>query len=98
MIVSQSDLNDFVSKNGVVRESGAKPIVDLVSIGLHLGTMFLKYKTQPAPVELPSNLETEVVPLQPDGFVDFPPSSCLLAATEEIIEMPLDLMGFIQTK
>jgi len=98
MIVSHSELNEFVSRNCVIRKSGAMPAVEPVSIGLHLGDTFLKYKTQTASVDLPSSLETEVVSLQPDGHVDFPPGACLRAATEEVIEMPLDLMGFIQTK
>ena len=97
MIVSHSELNQLVS-NKLVTRKGGKPAVDLVSIGLHLGDAFLKYKTQTTSVELPSRLETEPVPIQPDGHIDFTPGSCLLAATEEVIDMPLNLMGFIQTK
>jgi dCTP deaminase len=98
MILAYSELNDFVSRNCVTRKNGVRPTVDLVSIGLHLGEQFLRYKPQPNPVDLPSSLQTETVPLQPDGHLHFPPGASLLAVTEERIEMPLDLMGFIQTK
>lgn len=97
MIVSHSELNQLVSKKLVIRKGG-KPTVDLVSIGLHLGNTFLKYKTQTTSVELPSPLETELLPIQPEGHINFTPGSCLLAVTEEAVDMPLDLMGFIQTK
>src|SRR5437868_15153442 len=79
MIISRPELMEFVSANCVTRKGGARPTVDLVSIGLHLSDEFIKYKTQAGFVELPSTLETESVSLKPDRYVDFPPGSCLLA-------------------
>ncbi len=98
MILSQPELVDFVSKGGIRRPDGISPSVDLVSLGLHLGGQFLRYKGDLAPHILPSSLETKAVKLEADGCVSFPPGCCLLASTLEVVDMPLDLMGFIQTK
>lgn len=98
MILSQSELMRLVSDRRVYRPDGVAPTIDLVSIGLHLGDEVIKYKEQLGVVDLPSNLETEPVENRPNGFIEFPPQSCLLAATKEVVEMPLDLMGFVQTK
>lgn len=98
MILSQPDLLGFVSAGHINRPDGITPSVDLVSVGLHLGTQFLHYRHDPTSHTLPSNLDTETVNLDTDGCVDFPPGCCLLASTLEVVDMPLDLMGFIQTK
>jgi dCTP deaminase len=63
-----------------------------------LGTRLIRYKNHPGILDLPSNLETEPVEIGSDGCVSLRSGCCLLASTEEIVEMPLDLMGFIQTK
>jgi len=98
MILSQLELLDAVGRGLISRKSGLEPVVDLTSIGLHLGSVFLKYQETVTPARLPSSLQTEPVAVDGDGFVHFPPGACLLASTEETIEMPLDIMGFIQTK
>lgn len=98
MIISNSDLIKLVGEKSIVRRQGAMPTIDLVSIGLHLGNKFLQYKEHMESVILPNGLETEVVSLGSDGTVAFPPGACLLASTDEVVDMPLDLMGFIQTK
>jgi dCTP deaminase len=98
MIVSGPELLAFVSEAHIRRSDDIKPTVDLVSVGLHLGNRFLRYKKQSGSVDLPSRLETEVVELESDGSISFPPGCCFLASTVEIVEMPLNLMGFIQTK
>ena len=98
MILSKPELSAFVSAGHIRRSDGIATTVDLVSIGLHLGDQFVRYKNNLKVVDLPSNLETETVEIGSDGFVNFLPGCGLLAATLEIVEMPLDLMGFIQTK
>jgi dCTP deaminase len=70
----------------------------MVSIGLHLGNRFIQYKEKPEVILLPSELETETVPADDCGQVIFPPGGCFLASTCEVVNMPLDVMGFIQTK
>ena len=98
MILSNPDLRRLISDNVITRRDGGAPVVDIVSIGLHLGDKFLRYKKCSALIPLPSALETELVLPNSDGVIPFPPGCCLLATTEEVIAMPLDLMGFIQTK
>lgn len=98
MILSQPDLINFVSDGHIYRPDGIAPSVDLVSVGLHLGRQFLRYRHDSGSHVLPSSLETEGVNLDADGCVSFPSGCCLLASTLEHVEMPLDLMGFIQTK
>ena len=98
MILSQPDLQVFVSAGRIHRPDGIEPTIDLVSIGLHLGDEFLRYKNDAETHVLPSNLQTDSVSVDADDYVNFPPGCCLLASTLEVVEMPLDLMGFIQTK
>lgn len=98
MIISGRDLEAVVPTLFVSPESGARPAVDLTSVQLRLGNTFLRYKPQTNAVDLPSSLETEPVAIGQNGQIDFPPGCCLLASTLEWINMPLDMMGFIQTK
>jgi dCTP deaminase len=98
MILSKPELSAFVSAGHIRRSDGVAPTIDFVSIGLHLGNRFVRYKKNLKVVDLPSDLKTEPVKIDSDGFVSFPPGCGLLASTLEIVEMPLDLMGFIQTK
>ncbi len=98
MILSEPELKAFVSAGHIRRTDGVKPTIDLVSLGLHMGNQLIRYKDNSRILDLPSNLDTESVGIGSDGYVSFPSGCCLLASTEEIVEMPLDLMGFIQTK
>lgn len=98
MIFTQGKLYEFVREGLVSRATGLPPVIDIASIDLHLGKSFLQYKKTSAPVELPTPLQTEAVPVESDGSVLFLPGSCILTSTDEILKMPLRLMGFIQTK
>lgn len=98
MILSKPELTKFVSAGHIRRSDGVAPTVDLVSLGLHLGGHLIRYKKISKTVDLPSDLETERVSADEQGYASFPSGSGLLASTLEVIEMPLDLMGFIQTK
>jgi dCTP deaminase len=96
MILSQVDIRDFISNKGI--ENPRKSIVvDLVSICLHLDDQFCYYVDHPTdpivpPQELRTHSESGV-----DSYI-LPPSGKVLSCSEEVIKMPLDTMGFIQTK
>ena len=98
MIAAENDLLRLVQAGLASRPDKFAVVVEATSIGLHLGAKFLRYKKLKGAVPLPHPLETEQPPTDEQGTVDFPPNSCLLACSVEQIRMPLDCMGFIQTK
>lgn len=98
MIVAENSLVRLVQEGLASRPDNVPVTVDLASIGLHLGTKFLRYKETSDPTMLPSLLTTEQVAVSEQGDVDFPPGDCILACSLEKVRMPLDYMGFIQTK
>lgn len=98
MIVAENDLKRLVQGGLAFRPDESPVVVDPTSVGLHLGTKFLRYKHSSGSVPLPCLLETEQVVENEHGTIDFPPGECLLACSLERIRMPLDCMGFIQTK
>ncbi|RYZ85978.1 MAG: dCTP deaminase [Proteobacteria bacterium] len=98
VILSKPELQDIVAGNVVSRPNGLNPEIDIASIGLHLGSRFLRYIHPQKPHELPCEIPTEVVDVDDDGTIAFPPGACILASTEEMVDMPLYLMGFIQSK
>jgi dCTP deaminase len=97
MILSRPDLQSLVDGGAVTRTDGQDVVVDLVSVGLHLDSQFSAYPPHQAGTP-PFDAHTEIVPTDPDGSILFPPGAALLACSVEIISMPLDTMGFIQTK
>ncbi|QJE96239.1 dCTP deaminase [Luteolibacter luteus] len=98
MILSQGDLVELVKQGGVTREDGLDVSIDLVSIGLHLGTTFLRYKDVAGARSLPFEAPVEAVELNSNGEIDFRPGAGILATTAEVVDIPLNRMGFIQTK
>ena len=98
MIFTQDKLSKFVETGLIKRKTGLPPVIDIASISLHLGKLFIRYKKTDVPIELPTPIETETVPIEGDGSVLFPPGCCILASTDEILSMPFNLMGFVQTK
>jgi len=98
MIVSENDLLKLIA-DGIAFRSDNQPIkLDSTSIALHLGEEFCRYKNVRNAVPLPSTLETERILANEHGWINFPPGACVLASSLERIRMPLNYMGFIQTK
>jgi dCTP deaminase len=98
MIVAETELAHLVREGLATRFDSRSVVVEPTSVGLHLGSKFLRYRPVNESVALPSELATENVAARQDGSVDFPPGTCVLGCTLEHIRMPLGLMGFIQTK
>jgi len=98
MIVSENDLAKLIIEGLASRPENYPVKMEATSIGLHLGAEFLRYKNIRGPVPLPSALDTERIPVNQDGAIDFSPGACVLACSLERIRMPLGCMGFIQTK
>jgi dCTP deaminase len=98
MIFAESDLLRLVQAGLASRPDNSPVTVDPVSVGLHLSDQFLRYKNFSGPVPLPSPLGTEQITPDVRGSIEFPPHACILACSLERIRMPLDCMGFIQTK
>ena len=85
MILSKPELTKFVSAGHIDRSDGVAPTIDLVSLGLHLGDHLIRYKKISETIDLPSDLETEPVNADEQGYVYFPSGSGLLASTLEVI-------------
>lgn len=101
MILSRPDLQMLVDSNPsfVVRRGSEPVVVDVASITLHLHDTFSWYTEFPkTPFVPPRELRTESRTLNPGEYLDFPPRAKILASSEEHVQMPLDCMGFIQTK
>lgn len=100
MIASHPDLTKLIETGIVTRRDGHAVTADFASIGLHLDRSFLQYRV-PAdaePIVPPVELATERVTLEEDQSLLFPPGARLLACSLELVRMPLNYMGFIQTK
>lgn len=98
MIASRPDLEKLVASNLIVRGDGEPIAVDHVSIGLHLDRELVTYAASDSKVIPPATLPTTSRFLGVDERSDFGPGMKLLACSVEYIRMPLDHMGFIQTK
>ena len=98
MILSRPELKERIVSGMVIRPDGLEVTVDHASIGLHLGSRFLQYKSVSEPIRLPSSLPTESIQLETNSTLEFPPNARLLASSYEQVNIPLDLIGFIQTK
>lgn len=98
MIVAENHLIRLVQDGLASRPDKVPVTVESVSVGLHLGNQFLRYRNFGERTPLPSVLTTETVLPNEKGAIDFPPQACFLACSFERIQMPLGYMGFIQTK
>jgi dCTP deaminase len=100
MIASKPDLIKLLSEGVITRPDGQDVTADLASVGLHLDGTFLQYRVpaDSAPVIPPEELPTERVTLDVNQTLLFAPGARLLACSLEWIRMPLNYMGFIQTK
>jgi dCTP deaminase len=95
MLVSGSALEELV-KQGLVKPD--PEVVEPVAIPLHLDDQFLRYEQAMQPVVPPAPVPTRTVPLDADGQLVLAPGDSILACTYEIVDIPLHVMGFIQTK
>jgi dCTP deaminase len=100
-IVSGKDLAEAIDKGIVL------PKPDLAQderredwvISLHLSKQFLEYHPiSKRPVSMPSTLPTRPIPLNADNAVILTPGASLLACTEEEVDIPHDLIGWVFTK
>jgi dCTP deaminase len=98
MILSHNELEKAVA-DGLVKNSVNAPEIDLVSVCLRLDNQFCKYTEYPLkPIVPPQALKSEQFTLKDGERYTLPPMGKVLACSQEIVCMPLDLMGFIQTK
>lgn len=101
MVISKPDLETLVEHGLISRTDGHPPDIDFVSIGLHLDDQFMTYdQYDERPLELPTDLKTvnKTVGSGTNGVYVLPPRGCVLSCSVERISMPLDVMGFVQTK
>jgi dCTP deaminase len=99
MVLTHLEIAKLIADGAVMRPK-AKPVLDAVSVTLHLGEQFAHYQPSTAepfvpPMEMP--LVHTRSELSAEGYV-LHPGSAVLASSEEVIAMPLDLMGLMQTK
>jgi dCTP deaminase len=98
MILSRSHLQELVVKQ-VIRNPNRKVLVEQVSICLHLDSQFTVYTKVPLePFTPPKKLETSVTNLVGEDTYTLPPLGKVLGCSEEIVKVPGDIMGTIQTK
>lgn len=99
MVLTRQEIERLIDDKVVCRQ-GSIPVVDAVSVTLHLGNQLAYYqtpKTEPfvPPQEMPLSHITISGPA--DGYV-LQPKGAVLAASDEAVAMPLGLMGLIQTR
>lgn len=98
MILTCNELSKL-AEQGVVVNIHKRTVVDLISIGLHLDDHFMTYVEYPRePFTPPVTLKTKTHRVGKSGEYILPPMGKVLACSEERVNMPLDVMGFIQTK
>ncbi|MEZ7275760.1 dCTP deaminase [Pseudoalteromonas sp. 68 DY56-GL68] len=98
MVLTQTSLQELVTKQVVTR--GSKDvIVDTTSIALHLDNQFTKYAPYNGePFTPPRKMETTTTTLGEEGSIILPPNGKLLACTQEVVSIPKDNFGLVQTK
>jgi len=98
MIYSKAELEGFV-KGRNIENSRRNIQVDLVSICLHLDNQFCYYTHFPEkPFVPPQEIESKTETIALDDGYTLPPGGKVLGCSEETLTMPLEAMGFIQTK
>ena len=98
MVLTRREIQLIASK--VVVRPNAPLALDAASITLHLSNQFAHYQPHSPepfvpPMEMPLLHTTVEAP--GDGYI-LAPNGAVLASSEEVVEMPLGLMGFIQTR
>lgn len=98
MILSRLELEQFVQEQKI-NNSRRSIEIDLVSICLHLDNQFCHYTEYPSESIIPPcELKTKTDTISSDDYFVLPPGGKVLSCSEESLNMPLDIMGFIQTK
>jgi dCTP deaminase len=99
MVLTHTQLYELVSSGLISNEYNSVIHIDIASITLHLNEHFTVYSETPTkPFTPPASLKTQTVQIDRSGEYLLPPHGKVLACTDEYVRMPLDLMGFIQTK
>lgn len=99
MILTHKEITDLVNRGGIQNPGEGSIVVDLVSVTLHLSEQFTVYDANSQGAFTPPlALKTKTDTVEPGGHYPLQPMGRVLACSREIVEMPLDLMGFIQTK
>jgi dCTP deaminase len=99
MILTHQEIAQLIEDKSIFRLR-SKPVLDAISVTLHLGNQFASYQTPATepfvpPMEMPLSVVT--IDRPEDGYV-LQPNGTVLASSEEIITMPLNLMGLMQTR
>lgn len=98
MILSRKELA-LVVDSGAITLPGGVVAIDLVSICLHLDNQFSVYTEPPeTPITPPQQVRCENRVIGVGERFRLPPQGKVLACSTEIVNMPLELMGFVQTK
>lgn len=98
MVITKTKLHQIVS-NGHIQNKLKEVVVDTTSICLHLDNQFTEYMPYNGePFTPPMTMETTTKTIPIDGEYILPPQGKILACSQEEIEMPYNLLGFIQTK
>jgi len=98
MIQARPELERLIGTGLVTVERPHSLVLDEVSVELHLDSALLRYLPHPQAAELPSDLAVENIYLGPDESYLLRPGGCVLACSRERVSMPIDHMGFVQTK
>jgi dCTP deaminase len=98
MILTSEQIRPLVEA-GAIRRAEAEVAVEAVSVCLHLADEFVEYVEIPdAPFTPPADMRTRLTRASLAEPFILPPLGKVLACSQERLCMPLDLMGFIQTK
>lgn len=98
MVLTKPSLEQLCIQRVIINNVGEVK-VESVSVMLHLDNKFLKYKAAPKePFVPPMYIDSSTQEISKDGHYILPPQGKVITCSQEIIEMPLDLMGFIQTR
>lgn len=98
MILSRLELEKFVDDQHI-NNSRQSIEIDVVSICLHLDDQFCYYIEYPnEAITPPCELKTKTESASINDPFTLPPGGKVLCCSEEYLTMPLDKMGFIQTK
>ncbi|MDO6514478.1 dCTP deaminase [Neptuniibacter sp. 2_MG-2023] len=98
MVITRNRLTQLVQENAIKNKS-QKVKIDTTSICLHLDNQFTYYEPYDGePFVPPKTMPTTTRSISLDDHIILPPGGKVLACSQEEVQMPHDLMGFVQTK
>ncbi len=98
MVLTKSKLLELVNKKNIENKHQAVSVEE-TSICLHLDNKFMVYEPYGGkPFVPPKTMDTTIKCIKDKEPYILPPKGKVLACSQEKIDMPLDLLGFIQTK